>query len=170
MTLASDIARIVQEASVRDVRSRAGASIWEIRMPSLLSYLFGGRQGTAVVNATRDRILKAIQESSESILMAHQEPPTEYNVSGAWTAVDSWCYRLPPDADLRSREAQGWLEIGGWTVFQTTEAPADWNPQILRRSPTEVIAWMRSRHVTVLVDSFLDDLEWTVAVLPDTSP
>ena len=52
-------------------------------------------------------------------------------------------------------------------MFQTTEAPADWNLRILRRSPAEILAWMRSQHVRVLVDSFLDDLEWTVAVDPD---
>lgn len=166
--LAAELAGILRESSARDVRSRAGAPVWDIRVPGLLSYLFGGRQRTADVEATRNRILQAIQESRDSILMTHQDPPTDDDVPGTWTPVD-WCYRLPTDVDLLSRDARSWLQLGGWTMFQTTEAPADWNPRILRRSPDEILAWMRSQQVSVFVDSFLDDLEWTIAIDPDST-
>jgi hypothetical protein len=165
--LAAEIASILRGSSGRDVRPREASLVWDIRLPGVLSRLFGGRQRAAAVQAMRDRILQSIRESSESILMTHQEPPTEYEVPGSWTQVGSWCYRLPKDVELHAREAQAWLSLAGWTIFQAHEPPADWNAQMLRRSPAEIVTWMRSRQVSVLVDSFLDNVEWTIAVDPD---
>jgi hypothetical protein len=159
--LASNIAEILSRAQSSDIRRCDPAYfVWHLRYPAMLAR--DRRNRCHLVDQCRRAILDAFLQSDEPIFITHHEPPEEYAMGGDWAEVAERTWRWPPDLD--PSQCQGWLQLGGWSLYASHQSPPVGSPHLSGNRPDEIFNAISESSISVLVDSFWDDLEWTVAV------
>jgi hypothetical protein len=97
------------------------------------------------------------------------ESPQEWEVPGEWQPASKATWLVPPNFNLDHPAVQSWLSVGNWTFYRAP-APAEGNwPDSFRCGAAQLLAWMRTKSVQALIDSFHDDTDWVVA-LSTTEP
>ncbi len=144
-----------------DIHRREGSlSVWDIGWPGL----FGRhrRQRRQAIAGCRRELLSTLLECQEPIFLMH-EPPQDWGVPGKWQPASEATWLVPSDFNRDDPAVQSWLSVGNWTIYSApTPAEGNW-PDPSRCSAAELLAWMRTKSVQALIDSFHDDTTWVVA-------
>ena len=142
-------------------RREPGLPVWDAPRPSLLRGLEHGRR----IAALKRDILSELLGSGSPLLIRHADDPNERDVPGAWDLVASSTWVVPPDLDLRNPAVDHWLfSLGNWRCYQSPTAVESSFPDAFRSAARNLLAWMESQSIDVLIDSFHDDSDWVVAV------
>lgn len=95
----------------------------------------------------------------------HPDDPRSWGLTGEWRTVAPLVWEFPRSLDFRDPRTDRWLfTLGNWTLFVGEAGDVGTWPDLFRASAKDVLEWMRSVGVRVLVSSFPDDTEWLLAV------
>lgn len=96
----------------------------------------------------------------------HVDSPGDFGVGGEWAEVRDGCYRVPCAVPPRRRPFWNWLSIGDWMAYKAPHPvlpPGD----LFRASHSVIADWLRSDHITFVVASSTDDVDWVVFSLAE---
>jgi hypothetical protein len=106
--------------------------------------------------------MNILLSSQEPIYLMH-ELPQDWEVPGNWQLTNEGTWLVPPDFNWDDPAVQSWLAVGNWQLY-SAPAPAEGNwPDPARCRAGDLLAWMKTRSVRALIDSFHDDTSWVVA-------
>jgi hypothetical protein len=144
-----------------DIRRREGFfSVWDVGWPGLFTR--HRRQRREAITLCRRELMSSILGSQETIYLIH-EAPRDWGVPGNWQPASQATWLVPPDFNPDNPAVQSWLSVGNWT-FYSAPAPVEGNwPDPSRCRAADLLAWMRTKSVWALIDSFHDDTSWVVA-------
>ena len=142
-----------------DIGRREGSlPVWDVSCPGL----FARRQRREAITLCRRELMTSLLGCQEPIFLIH-EAPRDYGVPGNWQPASEGTWLTPSDFNLDDQAVQSWLSVGNWT-FYSAPAPAEENwPDPARCRAVDLLAWMRTKRVWALIDSFHDDISWVVA-------
>jgi len=157
-----DLAAILTEHEGKDVsRLDPLQPVWDVRVPGPLSRNKNDRLSN--VTACRSAVWRAILSSSLGVFICHQDPPDEDEVAGSWHQEGKRTWRVPTGFNPAEASTQYWLFLGGWTAYAAA-APIEEIGTLFNMTPERVTEWARRHQVEIVIDSYLDDLEWRVFV------
>jgi len=163
MTPCQQVIEIVSRFESTDIRRRGGPlPVWDIGRPGIIAR--HRHQRREAVAACRRELLNALLGWPRPIFLVH-EPPQEYEVPGEWQPAGKATWLVPPDFSLDHPAVEYWLfAIGNWRIYwASAPVEGDW-PDAFRCAASELLAWMRTKSVQALIESFHDDTDWVVAL------
>ena len=105
----------------------------------------------------KEAILTTVVRSNGNLRLFYRENPSiEMN---GWSGHAGSGYVIPPEVDIE--ELVNFLYLGGWTIANITSGVSD---LICSLGLENIFAFMETHSINVVVASFWDDIEWTVAV------
>ncbi len=145
----------------QDIRRRESSlPVWDVGWPGLFAR--HRRQRREAITGCRRELLSCLLACQERVFLMH-EPPRDWEVPGEWQPASELTWLVPLEFKLEHPAIKYWLSIGNWT-FYSAPAPAEGNwPDPSRCGAADLLAWMSSRSVHALIDSFHDDASWVVA-------
>jgi len=146
----------------QDIGRREGSlPVWDVGWPGLFTRRRRVRR--EAITACRREILSCLLACQEPVFLIH-EPPRDYEVPGEWRPASESTWLVPPEFNPNHPAVRYWLSIGNWT-FYSAPAPAEVNwPDPARCGAADLLAWMSTKSVHALIDSFHDDISWVVAL------
>lgn len=135
-------------------RIRGNGGVWRIEGSS------------TAVEECKTLLLDAICSQSQPFVR-YDEPPSEIpQLEGAAeVSVNTW--RLPTRA--LGSVVLSWLYMGNWQLY-VADAPVAAIPDLCRSSDVEVEQFVVDAGVSVVIDSFHDDVSWVVGLRGDAQP
>jgi hypothetical protein len=146
-----------------DIRRRdGGLPVWDLGRPGL--FAFHRRLRREAIACCRRQLLNGLLRGPRPVFLMH-EPPEEYEVPGQWQRAGEGTWVVPPDLDIDHPAVAYWLfALGNWRLYWAP-APAGRNwPDAFRCAAVELLAWMRAKPVSALIESYHDGTDWVVAL------
>jgi hypothetical protein len=145
-----------------DIRPREGVlPVWDLGRPGLFAR--HRRQRKEAVEECRRQLLSTFLAGEGPIFVMH-EPPQDHEVPGEWRFASDATWLVPADFNLDHPAVKYWLfALGNWRFYRAPAAAGGNWPDGFRCSAAELLAWMRTRSVQALIESFHDDTDWIVA-------
>lgn len=149
MTLAGDLLTLLQQDTSGDVTGHG--AVWRIA-------------GNArAVQHCKSRLLGIICAQADIYIRYDEAPEAEPALARA-QAIDRDTWWLP--APTAGADVQAWLQPGNWQLY-VADRPLAEIPDLCRATDAEVAVFVRRAGVTVIVDSFHDDVAWVVGLGQD---
>lgn len=155
MDIATTIKQILATHEGKGVRpAKTDVSRWHVTTPGL----FSSRRKRENVKACKLKILAAFAESNEVVFLVPPEDPSEDEVTGKWRQVSENTWIVPRDFDPQEWNNTYWHYLGGWILYvPKTALPL---PESYWKQKSKV--FVADPSVAVMIDSFYDNLEWTI--------
>jgi hypothetical protein len=112
------------------------------------------------VGRCKTKLLDVICTSARPFVH-YEEGPEDIPELNAVVSIEPHVWRLPVGAP--GRGLLKWLYLGNWQLYVRDE-PLAVLPDLCRSTSAEVEAFIARSGVTVVIDSFHDDMSWVVGV------
>jgi len=117
------------------------------------------------VRSVKRDIALLLLRGFESVILAYSEDPIDEGPAGVWRRVGNNSWVVPPDVDVD--ELLEWLHLGNWQLycFLGDKEHKKWAFPF-HVEPAEFFNRMEEDEVAFCIDSFHDDVSWSIYLNP----
>ena len=108
----------------------------------------------------KQQLLETICLHSEPFVHYEEPPPSDSSLRGA-KAISAGVWQVPPGAT--GADLLAWLYMGNWQLYLASE-PIECIPDLCRSTAAQIRAFVQSSGVGLVVDSFHDDVSWSIGL------
>ena len=152
--LRSAILPLLREHPSGNLRSTERDRVWQLK---------GFK---ADINALRTQLLATALKCAEPLLLVYDEELDEPELEPEVVATTAGVFELNPDVSVDA--LRRWLEPGNWRIFSPAMPSSAMNLAIAK--PRELTTFMDEHGLNLIIDSFHDDITWTVVLADDEPP
>jgi hypothetical protein len=115
---------------------------------------------TSSIEQFKRQLLETICVDSAPFVHYEEGPPNRSSLRGT-KSVSMGIWQVPSGAT--GADLMEWLYMGNWQLYLSTE-PLDRIPDLCRSTAAQVRVFVQSTGIGLVIDSFHDDVSWTIGL------